>query len=325
MLDIKDLHVSFQGKKNVVKAVEGVSLSLAEEETLAVVGESGCGKSVTALSIMRLVTGRSVSTRGSIYFRNKNLLSLSEREMQSIRGNDISMIFQEPMKSLNPLHKNGNQVMEVILAHNKISKKLAEEQVVDVFNKVGIPDPEQKMNDYPFRLSGGMRQRVMIAIALACRPSLLIADEPTTALDVTIQAQILKEIRELKKTFRTSILFITHDLGVVAQIADRVVVMYAGFVVEEAPVIEIFTNPMHPYTRGLLNSLPHESAEFKSRLPVIKGVVPSAQNKPIGCPFSPRCSDVLDKCHDNLPQIELIRSNHKVRCWLYEECEVHLP
>jgi oligopeptide/dipeptide ABC transporter ATP-binding protein len=322
VLEIEDLQTQFFTADGVVRAVDGVSYAVRSGETLGVVGESGCGKSVTALSILRLVAsppGRIVA--GAIRFQGRNLLDLDETEMEAIRGNDISMIFQEPMTSLNPLFSVGHQIGEAIELHQRVPRRQAMHQAVEMLRRVKIPEPEQRARAYPHQLSGGMRQRVMIAMALSCNPKLLIADEPTTALDVTIQAQILDLMRELQEKFGTAIIFITHDMGVVAENADRVVVMYAGRKVEEAPVDELFDHPAHPYTRGLLGSLPkldetaRASRQGRGRLNEIKGMVPSLANLPSGCTFAPRCTHATDECRTAYPPLSQQGSDHWVACW----------
>jgi oligopeptide/dipeptide ABC transporter ATP-binding protein len=321
LLEVDNLHTHFFTPAGVVRAVDGVSYSLRSGETLGVVGESGCGKSVTALSILRLVSsppGRIVD--GAIRFDGKDLLSLSERQMEDIRGNHISMIFQEPMTSLNPLLTVGRQISEAIALHQGLSRREAMDRAVEMLRRVHIPEPERRVHAYPHQLSGGMRQRVMIAMALSCNPKVLIADEPTTALDVTIQAQILDLMRELRDTLGTAIILITHDMGVVAENADRVVVMYAGRKVEEANVDDLFDRPAHPYTRGLLGSIPSldlatRVAPSRHRLNEIKGMVPSLFNLPKGCSFAPRCALATEQCHVAYPQLEQHRANHWVACW----------
>ncbi|MFC7395426.1 ABC transporter ATP-binding protein [Scopulibacillus cellulosilyticus] len=317
LLEINQLKTYFFGDENVVPAVDGVTITINKGETVGIVGESGCGKSVTSLSIMRLLkhtSGKVVD--GSISFEGKDLLSLSEREMRKIRGNDIAMIFQEPMTSLNPVHKIGRQIQEAIEWHLKYSKKKSMERTIDMLKLVGIPRAEEIVNEYPYQLSGGMRQRVMIAMAMACEPKLLIADEPTTALDVTIQAQILELMKDLKAKKETAIMLITHDLGVVAEMCDRVVVMYAGKVVEEGDIYTIFENPKHPYTRGLLKSTP-KLHEKRDRLGSIPGNVPSPANLPKGCKFAPRCSQVMEACLEQEPVLKKLNDG-QCRCWLYQ-------
>lgn len=321
VLEIKGLETHFRSPGGIVKAVDGLSYSVHEGETLGVVGESGCGKSVTALSILRLIPdppGRIVG--GSIEFEGTNLLDLSEGEMERIRGNDISMIFQEPMTALNPLYKIGFQISEALVLHRGLSKREARDVAVDMLRQVSIPEPESRVNAYPHQLSGGMRQRVMIAMALCCNPKILIADEPTTALDVTIQAQILDLMRDLKDKTGTAIVLITHDMGVVAENCDRVVVMYAGRKVEEAAVDDLFNNPSHPYTRGLLGSIPNveEVAHIQGerpRLTEIPGMVPSLNDLPPGCAFEARCKYASEKCRQAYPPLLEKRPEHWVACW----------
>jgi oligopeptide/dipeptide ABC transporter ATP-binding protein len=298
-----------------------VSYSVRKGETLGVVGESGCGKSVTALSILRLVAdppGRIVG--GAIRFQGKNLLDLDQRSMENVRGNDISMIFQEPMTSLNPLFTVGHQISEAIAVHQGVGKREAMRMAVEMLRRVSIPQPEERAHSYPHQMSGGMRQRVMIAMALSCNPQVLIADEPTTALDVTIQAQILDLLRELQQAYGMAIILITHDMGVVAENADRVIVMYAGRKVEEAEVDDLFERPAHPYTRGLLASIPHldeatGAAPSRTRLNEIKGLVPSLMHLPQGCSFAPRCSYATDQCRAAPPPLEQHWPGHWVACW----------
>jgi len=319
VLQIEDLQTHFFTAIGTVRAVDGVSYELKSGETLGVVGESGCGKSVSALSILRLVAnppGRIVG--GAIRFEGRNLLELSESEMEKIRGNDISMIFQEPMTSLNPLFTVGWQISEAIALHQGLSKRDAWDKAVEMLRRVQMPEAERRAHAYPHQLSGGMRQRVMIAMALSCNPKVLIADEPTTALDVTIQAQILDLMRDLQETLGTAIILITHDMGVVAENADRVVVMYAGRKVEEAAANELFDNPGHPYTQGLLGSIPHldtAAHSRRTRLNEIKGMVPSLFNLPAGCSFAPRCSLATDQCRATAPPLEQHRPAHWVACW----------
>lgn len=319
LLEVNDLKIRFKSQDSKVTAVSGVSFYLNEGETLGVVGESGCGKSITSLSVMRLLPGApSCEVEGRIQLQDRNLLDVPNAEMRDIRGNKISMIFQEPMTSLNPVFTIGKQIDEAILLHRKMSKKEARALTVDMLRKVGIPRPEEIAKSYPHELSGGMRQRVMIAMALACQPKLLIADEPTTALDVTIQAQILDLMRRLKEDTDTSIMLITHDLGVVAEMCDRVIVMYAGQVVEEADVVSLFTEPKHPYTVGLMKSIPQVETKVK-RLTSIPGQVPSLTNMPHGCRFAPRCPHVMDICRNQNPDLIQVADGHSTRCWLYEE------
>ena len=316
LLDVIDLKTYFRTMDGVVKAVDGVDFSLKPGQTLGVVGESGCGKSVTSLSIMRLVDQPGWIAGGQMMFRGTDLAKISEREMRGIRGDEISMIFQEPMTSLNPVFTVGNQVMEAITEHRKVSKRDAVAQTVDLFRMVGIPSPERRVKDYPHNMSGGMRQRVMIAMALALQPDLLIADEPTTALDVTIQAQILELIKDLRTRVNTAVLLITHDIGVVAEMADEVVVMYTGKVVEHGTVTQVLKTPKHPYTVGLLNSIP-SIGQKGQRLNVIPGTVPSPLNLPKGCPFAPRCPHVMAVCREEHPPLKTLDDGSATRCWLY--------
>lgn len=321
LLEIRGLKTYFQIRGVELKAVDGVSLSIEAGMTMGLVGESACGKSVTAATIMGLVPmppGKIAG--GEIFFEGKNLLELPESAMKKIRGNRISMIFQEPMTSLNPVYTVGDQVGEVIRLHQKRSRRETRDLVVESFQQVGIPAPETRINDYPHQMSGGMRQRVMIAMALACRPKLTIADEPTTALDVTIQAQILDLMNRLKEEIGASILFITHDLGVIAEMAQRVAVMYAGKIMEEADVEALFANPKHPYTIGLMNSIPAlDRKKKRRRLQTISGVVPSLFRLPKGCLFSERCPDVFEECRRVVPDIKDLGNNHKCRCLKYAE------
>ena len=319
LLEIQDLKTHFYTRDGIVRAVDGVSFSVGKGETLAVVGESGCGKSVTALSVLRLIAsppGRIVS--GEIKLEGKNLLELRESEMRDLRGNEISMIFQEPMTSLNPVLTVGNQIAEALRIHRGLGRAEAHAGAVERLHQVDIPEPERRADEYPHQLSGGMRQRVMIAMALACQPRLLIADEPTTALDVTIQAQILDLMRALKDKTGAAIVLITHDLGVVAEMAERVVVMYAGRKVEEAPVDSLFARPRHPYTRGLLASIPRlgeASGEGPRRLAEIPGVVPSLKEAIPGCVFAPRCPHATEHCRREYPPLEDKGGGHSVACW----------
>jgi oligopeptide/dipeptide ABC transporter ATP-binding protein len=320
ILEVRNLRTSFPMGGGFVHAVDNVSFNVRKGEALALVGESGCGKSVTAMSIMRLVAPPGRITAGEVFFKGRNLADLSEREMRTVRGNDIAMVFQEPMTSLNPVFKIGAQVAEAVRIHNKVSRKEAWKRAGEMLELVSIPDPIKRLDDYPHQLSGGMRQRVMIAMALSCDPELLIADEPTTALDVTIQAQIMELLESLQRRLGLAILLITHDLGVVAEFCERVVVMYTGRVVEESPVRELFANPAHPYTRGLLKSLPSASAGDPAaprRLPTIKGMVPPITNLPRGCKFNPRCPDVMDICLGNEPARMIVAPGHDARCYLH--------
>jgi peptide/nickel transport system ATP-binding protein len=320
LLEVEDLRTYFFTRDGVVRAVDGVSLHVTEGETLAVVGESGCGKSVTSLSILRLIQsppGRIVS--GAIRFQGVDLLKLEEPEMRRIRGNDISMIFQEPMTSLNPVLTIGRQIGETLMLHQQLERAAALQRAVEMLRLVHIPEAERRVTEYPHQLSGGMRQRVMIAMALACNPKLLIADEPTTALDVTIQAQILDLMRELKRKIGAAIVLITHDLGVVAEMAQRVVVMYAGRKVEEAAVRDLFRQPLHPYTLGLLTSVPKLGSTLTQsepeRLTEIPGSVPSLRDEIKGCPFAPRCTFASERCHVEMPPLEMKASGHLAACF----------
>lgn len=320
LLEIQDLQTHFVTDAGTVRAVDGVSLTVRKGETLGVVGESGCGKSVTALSILRLIPnppGKIVG--GKILLEGRSLLDLPEDEMRKVRGGSISMIFQEPMTSLNPVFTVGDQIAEGIRLHQRLSKRDSWNKAIEMLRLVRIPDPDRRVKEYPHQMSGGMRQRVMIAMALSCNPHLLIADEPTTALDVTIQAQILELLNQLKSELGMAVMLITHDLGVVADTAARVAVMYAGRVVEQAPVLELFTNPRHPYTQGLLNSIPRiEKAERRPRLQAIPGMVPDLLDLPRGCKFQARCTKVFDACRGDEPQLKAVGSaDHIVRCCLY--------
>ena len=320
LLQVKNLRTTFYSAEGSVDAVDNVSFNVRRGEAVALVGESGCGKSVTAMSIMRLVAVPGKITAGEILFKGRDLAKVSEREMRDVRGNDIAMVFQEPMTSLNPVFKIGAQVAEAIRIHRKVGKKEAWKQAGEMLELVSIPDPHKRLHDYPHQLSGGMRQRVMIAIALSCDPELLIADEPTTALDVTIQAQIMELLAGLQKKLGLAVLLITHDLGVVAEFCERVVVMYTGRVVEEATVTDLFANPAHPYTRGLLKSLPSIEkvhAEAQERLSTIAGMVPPISNLPRGCKFNPRCPDVMDICLGNEPALMPVQQGQSARCYLH--------
>jgi oligopeptide/dipeptide ABC transporter ATP-binding protein len=317
LLSIHDLAVSFTSERGPVRAVQGVSLSVFPRQTLAVVGESGCGKSVTALSILKLIlTPPGRYERGSIVFQGRDLLTFTERKMQAIRGNEIAMIFQEPMTSLNPVYTIGEQILEAILLHQRVPRREAVRIAEQALADVGISDPSTRLNEYPHQMSGGMRQRVMIAMALACQPTLLLADEPTTALDVTIQAQILELLRHLQRTRDMSIMLITHDLGVVAENADVVAVMYAGRVVEYGSVHDVFERPLHPYTRGLFTSMPRIGGA-RDRLETIPGHVPNPTDFPSGCPFHPRCRDMNGdpKCRDEDPPLLEVHPGHWAACW----------
>lgn len=316
LLELKNLHTYFTTRRGIVKAVNGVSYAVDSGKTLGVVGESGCGKSVSAMSILKLLDGNGYIAEGSIVFKGQELTTLTTKELYAIRGNAISVIFQEPMTSLNPVFTVEKQISEAFMVHQDMDKKQAAKESIRMLSDVKIPNPEQVTKQYPHQLSGGMRQRVMIAMALACKPDLLIADEPTTALDVTIQAQILKLMNDLKKEKGTSILFITHDLGVINQMADDVAVMYCGEVVEIAPVDTIFTNGRfsHPYTEGLMLSIPRLETEAGDKLEVIPGVVPHPLDLPPGCKFTPRCKYATDKCRKEHPELLPVSEHHLIRC-----------
>ncbi len=316
LLEVKDLKTYFYTDAGVVKAVDGVSYDLNEGETLGLVGESGCGKSVSALSILRLIAdppGKIVG--GEIFFEGKDLLKTSEEEIRNIRGNKIAMIFQEPMTSLNPVLTIGLQIGEALELHRKMSKKEAGEESIRLLKMVGIPDPERRINDYPHQFSGGMRQRVMIAMALSCNPKLLIADEPTTAVDVTIQAQLLEVVKELTSRLGTAVILITHNLGVVARHVNRMAVMYAGRIVEQGPATEVYAHPRHPYTIGLLASVPRLDQPRKERLVPIDGQPPNLISLPPGCSFRPRCSYRMEICSQERPELRPVGTNHLTACW----------
>ena len=316
ILRVEDLATYFYTDKGVVKAVDGISYTLSEGEVLGVVGESGCGKSINAMSILNLLERPGVIERGSIKYQGQELVGASNQKLRSIRGNEISMIFQEPMTSLNPVFRISEQLIEPLMLHRKMPKQAAEQLAVELLQTVGIPRAEKVVKDYPHQLSGGMRQRVMIAMALACKPKILIADEPTTALDVTIQAQILKLMTGLQEITQTAIMLITHDLGVVAQMAHKVIVMYSGKIVEAAPVGELYKNPKHPYTIGLLQSIPSLDQD-KKRLESIEGVVPNPFELPKGCYFAPRCKHAMDICRTTHPEPRTIGPDHTASCYLY--------
>jgi oligopeptide/dipeptide ABC transporter ATP-binding protein len=324
LIEVRDLKTYFYTEDGVVRAVDGVDFTIEQEKTLGVVGESGCGKSVTALSIMGLVQippGRIES--GEILYQTNGkvtdltVLNPKGKQYRAIRGNEIAMIFQEPMTSLNPVYTIGNQIMEAIILHQRLKKKEARKKAIDMLHEVGIPNPEQRVDEYPHQLSGGMRQRAMIAMALSCNPSLLIADEPTTALDVTIQAQVLDLMNNLRRDFNAAIMFITHDLGVIATMADDVVIMYLGRIVESSTAHNVFHDPKHPYTQGLMNSIP-SLASKKERLVPIKGVVPDPFEVPPGCGFEPRCPHAMEVCKEKMPPLKEVVSGHETACWLYE-------
>lgn len=319
ILEVNNLHVTFTTYGGTVQAVRGVNFYLKKGETLAIVGESGCGKSVTSNAVMRLIPDPPGKiTNGSIIFKGKNLLNISENKMRSIRGVDISMIFQDPMTALNPTLTIGTQLMEGLMQHQNVSKSKAREKALEMMNLVGIPSPEERLKQYPHQFSGGMRQRIVIAIALICEPELLIADEPTTALDVTIQAQILELFKEIQEVTGVSIILITHDLGVVASIADRIAVMYAGKIIETGTKRDIFYRPEHPYTKGLLNSVPRLDLQEK-KLASIDGTPPDLFSPPAGCPFAARCSMAMEVCDHVYPEQTDLTTSHQVNCWLQDE------
>jgi peptide/nickel transport system ATP-binding protein len=317
LIEVRNLQTHFATPDGVVRAVQGMTFSMDASETIAIVGESGCGKSVTAMSILRLIPEPPGKIAGTIRFQERDLLALDEAEMRAVRGNEISMIFQEPMTSLNPVLTIGRQIGETLRLHQGLSGRQAEAKAIEALTLVGIPEPARRVREYPHQLSGGMRQRVMIAMALACNPKLLIADEPTTALDVTIQAQILDLMRDLKRRLGSAIMLITHDLGVVAEMAERVVVMYAGRKVEEAPVREIFARPLHPYTQGLLGAVPRLGSSLggRGRLTEIPGLVPSLREPIVGCAFASRCTYATELCRQSAPAIEPKAPAHHVACY----------
>ncbi|WXR62228.1 ABC transporter ATP-binding protein [Peptostreptococcaceae bacterium AGR-M142] len=320
ILEVDNLRTSFFTHVGEVKAIRGVSFHLDKGETLGIVGESGSGKSVTSMSVMRLLQSPGKIVDGEIFFNGENLIKKDEKEMQKIRGNDISMIFQDPMTSLNPVYTIGNQIMEAIIKHQKLDKAKAKEKAIEMLKIVGIPSPEKRIDQYPHEFSGGMRQRAMIAMALSCEPQLLIADEPTTALDVTIQAQILELMKDLKDRLQTSIILITHDLGVVADVCSRIIVMYGGIILEEGTSEEIFYNPKHPYTLGLLKSVPKlTDKKKKERLIPIPGSPPDLLKPPIGCPFAARCEYAMKICTQKMPKYTQISKTQRSLCWLLHE------
>ena len=320
LLEVQDLYVNLHGNNQVVHAVRGVSFHIDKGETVGLVGESGCGKSITAQTILRLIPSPpSKIIRGTILFNDIDLVHRSDREMEKIRGNHISMIFQDPMTSLNPTMKIGNQIMEGLIRHQHLTKKEARSRTLEMLSLVGISHPEQRIDQYPFEFSGGMRQRVMIAMALVCRPELLIADEPTTALDVTIQAQILALLKKVKQEQGSSILLITHDLGIVAGMCDRVLVMYAGQIVESGTVDQIFYHPQHPYTQALLKAIPKIGTDRRTPLMPIIGSPPDLAHPPTGCPFHPRCNFAMKVCETHRPPYFESEKNHKAACWLHHE------
>lgn len=317
LLEVRGLETVFKTREGCIHAVNGVSFSLKEGEVLGIVGESGCGKSVTMLSLMRLIPsppGQIVA--GQAYYQGRDLVQLTADEMRSIRGAQISMVFQDPMTSLNPVLKIGKQLAEPMIAHMKLSKKEARERSLELMRHVGIPEPERRLDDYPHQFSGGMRQRVMIAMALACTPKLVIADEPTTALDVTIQAQIVELVKRLRDESNMTIIWITHDLGIISGLAQRVAVMYAGYIIEEAPVKELYANPLHPYTLGLLGSLPRLDETENRRLVSIEGMPPTMMEKPTSCPFAPRCQYANEKSFCENPPLVPVGNEHRVACWI---------
>jgi oligopeptide/dipeptide ABC transporter ATP-binding protein len=316
ILEVRNLKTFFQTQNGIAKAVDGIDFSLDQGEILGIVGESGCGKSVTALSILRLVPnppGKIIS--GEVYFEGKDLLKFSEKEMRNIRGNKITMIFQEPMVSLNPVYTIGEQIAETIRLHLGLSRKQALERVIKLLKSVGIPSPEERVLNYPHQMSGGMRQRVMIAMAISCHPKLIIADEPTTALDVTIQSQILNLMRKLRDELNTAIILISHNLGIIAEMVESVIVMYAGRIMEKSPVIDLFETPLHPYTAGLLKSVPR--LDQKKRLHIIPGNVPNILELPQGCVFNDRCEKKIKKCNMEEPPLVEMDTQRYCRCWLY--------
>jgi oligopeptide/dipeptide ABC transporter ATP-binding protein len=323
LIDVKELKTYFYTSDGVVRAVDGVNFRIEREQTLGVVGESGCGKSVTSQAIMGLIDSPpgKIESGEILFDRGDKIVDLAKlnpkgREMRSIRGNEIAMIFQEPMTSLNPAFTIGNQILEAIQLHQDLSSSEEINKAVETLEAVGIPSPKQRLEEFPHQLSGGMRQRAMIAMALCCNPMLLIADEPTTALDVTIQAQVLDLMNKLKEEFHTAIMFITHDLGVIANMADHVIVMYLGKIVEDAPVREVFHHPVHPYTKGLMNSIPSLTQLNGERLEPIKGVVPDPFDVPVGCGFGPRCPHIMDICREKIPPLKEVAPGHLSACWL---------
>jgi len=327
LLEVKNLKTYFYTEDGVVHAVDGVDFHVNPGEVLGIVGESGCGKSVTSLSIMRLIGIPGKIVEGQILFDGKDLVQASEEDMMQVRGNRISMIFQQPQSALNPVFKAGDQISEVLNIHQDFGKEAGKKRAIELLKLVGIPEPESRAESFPHELSGGMAQRVMIAMALACVPDLLIADEPTTALDVTIQAQILDLMRDMKSQLGSAMILITHDLGVIAEMANRVAVMYAGEIVEQSPVAALFDTPLHPYTQGLIGSIP-VLGEIRERLEVIPGSVPNLVDLPTGCRFAPRCKARVEHnlaiCTDNRPELIEVSEGHKVRCWLYQDAEGHV-
>ncbi len=317
LLDVRQLETQFRTREGTIHAVNGVSFNLKEGETLGIVGESGCGKSVTVMSVMRLIpTPPGKVVAGEAYYQGKNLLTMTDNEIRHIRGSQISMIFQDPMTSFNPVLTVGRQLTEPLEAHLSMSQRQARERAAEMLALVGIPNPADRLNDYPHQFSGGMRQRAMIAMALSCKPNILIADEPTTALDVTIQAQITDLVRQLRDDFDMAMIWITHDLGVIAGLADRVNVMYAGFIIEDAPVKSLYASPQHPYTLGLLGSIPRLDQHGKCRLCSIDGLPPVLYQKPAACPFAPRCCYAVDHCWLENPPLFHIGRDHHAACWV---------
>jgi oligopeptide transport system ATP-binding protein len=317
LLEVKDLETQFKTPDGLIHAVNGVSFGLKEGETLGVVGESGCGKSVTMLSVLRLIPSPPGKvTSGQAYFLGHDLLKMSDTEIRDVRGAQISMVFQDPMTSLNPVLTVGLQLQEPLMLHLGMSRNQAQTRAAELLEMVGIPKAKERLNDFPHQFSGGMRQRVMIAMALSCSPQILIADEPTTALDVTIQAQVTELVRRLRDELGMSIIWITHDLGVVAGLAQRVIVMYGGFIIEEAPVDDLFANPLHPYTLGLIQSLPRVDEDEHRKLYSIEGLPPVLYEKPTSCPFAPRCTWVLERCCQENPSLQDVAPRHRVACWV---------
>jgi len=317
LLQVRDLEVQFQTLEGTVHAVNGISYDLDPGQTLGIVGESGCGKSVSVLSLLQLIPeppGKIVG--GEVIYRNEDLLKMEKMDIQNIRGTDISMVFQDPMTSLNPVLTIGRQLNEAQVVHLDITREEARTRSVELLNKVGIPQPAERLTDYPHQFSGGMRQRVMIAMALSCIPSILIADEPTTALDVTIQAQIIELTKNLRDEMDMAVIWITHDLAVIAELADRIIVMYAGFIVEEADVFQLFSNPLHPYTLSLLKSIPRVDKHIDDRLATISGFPPNNLNLPPGCSFAPRCDYAVDRCWIEVPLLEGVGPEHRIACWV---------
>jgi len=319
LLRVENLKVSFPGPGKDIQVIEDVSFNLHKGEVLGIVGESGCGKSVTAEAILQLLDKDTTRYSGKILLKGLDLLELSDREMTKIRGNEISMIFQDPMSSLNPVQTIGKQIAEAIRIHQDVSKREAKKRSIDLLRRIGIPSPEERYKQYPHEISGGMRQRVMIAMALSCLPSLLIADEPTTALDVTIQAQILNLISKFQKDLQMGVILITHDFGVVANYCTKVAVMYLGQIIEQTDVNTLFSNPLHPYTNGLINSIPKLDEDRQKELLSIKGAVPSLAQTPKGCRFASRCEFVTDRCLEEVPTLETLKNGHQIRCWNYND------